>query len=155
MNEVLQTKLRERIREELGGTYGVGVSGSNSWRPTGEYSITIQFGSDPERVNELKEVIFQEIRNLQTLGPDSEDLANSLEARRRSRETNLESNSYWVTQLAHMYRQDQDLSYFWGFEASLEEVTPESVRAAAQRYFDLENYVQVTLYPESMRGGGL
>ena len=26
--------------------------------------------------------------------------------------------------------------------------------AAAQRYFDLENYVQVTLYLESMKGGG-
>ncbi|MGD2122287.1 MAG: insulinase family protein [Gemmatimonadota bacterium] len=154
MNTVLQTKLRERIREELGGTYGVGVSGSTDWRPTGEYSIAIQFGSDPERVEELKEVIFQEIQLLQTLGPDAEDLANSIEARRRSRETNLESNSYWATQLAEMYRRGQDLSYFWDFEASLEEVTPESVRAAAQRYFDLENYVRVTLYPESMKGGG-
>ena len=40
------------------------------------------------------------------------------------------------------------------FEASLDAVTPETVKAAAQRYFDLENYVQVTLYPESMKGGG-
>jgi zinc protease len=153
MNTVLQTKLRERVREELGGTYSIGVSGSNTWRPEGEYTITIQFGSDPERVDELKEVIFEEIRNLQTLGPDAEDLANSIEARRRTRETNLESNSYWATQLAHIYRGGEDLSYFWGFEDSLDDVTPETVKAAAQRYFNLENYVQVTLYPESMIGG--
>jgi zinc protease len=154
MNTVLQTKLRERVREELGGTYSIGVSGSNTWRPRGEYTITIQFGSDPERVEELKEVIFEEIRNLQTDGPDAEDLANAIEARRRTRETNLESNSYWATQLAHIYRGGQELSYFWGFEASLDDVIPETVRAAAQRYFNLENYVQVTLFPESMKGGG-
>jgi zinc protease len=153
MNTVLQTKLRERVREELGGTYGINVMGSNTWRPEGEFSIAIQFGSDPLRVEELKGVIFQEIRNLQNLGPDPEDLANAIEARRRSRETNLESNGYWATQLAHMYRAGQDLSYFWGFEASLDRVTPETVKAAAQLYFDLENYVQVTLYPESMKGG--
>jgi zinc protease len=154
MNTVLQTKLRERVREELGGTYSIGVSGSNSWRPTGSYSITIQFGSDPERVGELKDVIFAEIELIKTLGPDEADVENVKESLRRARETNLESNSYWVNQIIARYRQGHGFEDFWDYEASIEAITPETVRAAADRYFDLDNYIQATLFPESMKGGG-
>ncbi|NNM06332.1 MAG: insulinase family protein, partial [Gemmatimonadetes bacterium] len=153
MNQALQTKLRERIREELGGTYGVSVGGSNSWRPTGSYTITIRFGSDPMRVEELRQVVFDEIELLQAAGPDPEDLENVKEALRRSRETNLESNAYWAGQIAALYRQGRDFSEFWDYEMSIDAITPETVKAAAQRYFDLENYIQVTLFPESMKGG--
>ena len=155
MTGVLQTRLRERIREELGGTYSIGVSGSNGWRPTGSYTITILFGSDPERVEELKEVVFAEIESLKTSGPGEEDLENVKESLRRTRETNLESNSYWITQLAYSYQRGHDLAEFWAYEESIEEISIESVRTAAERYFDMGNYVQVTLYPESMKGGGL
>lgn len=155
MTGVLQTRLRERIREELGGTYSIGVSGSNGWRPTGSYTITILFGSDPQRVEELKEVVFAEIESLKTSGPGEEDLENVKESLRRTRETNLESNSYWITQLAYSYQRGHDLAEFWAYEESIEEISIESVRTAAERYFDMGNYVQVTLYPESMKGGGL
>ena len=153
MTGVLQTKLRERVREELGGTYSISVSGSNGWRPTGTYTITIQFGSDPERVQELKEVVFAEIEKLKAVGPEEVDLENVKESLRRTRETNLESNSYWIIQLVHLYQRGHDLTEFWGYEESIEEISVQSVRAAAERYFDVGNYVQVTLYPESMKGG--
>ncbi len=154
MNRVLQTKLRERIREELGGTYGVSVGGSTSWRPEGSYTITIRFGSDPERVEELAQVVFDEIELLKTGGPDVEDLENVKEALRRTRETNLESNSYWSGQIVALYREGKDFSEFWDYEESINAITFESVKAAANLYYDLNNYVQVTLFPESMKGGG-
>jgi len=154
MTRVLQTRLRERVREELGGTYSISAGGSNGWRPTGTYTITIRFGSDPERVEELKEVVFAEIENLKMSGPTVEDLENVKESLRRTRETNLESNSYWITQFAHSYRRGHDLTEFWGYEESIDEISIESVMEAAKQYFDMGNYVQVTLYPESMKGGG-
>jgi zinc protease len=154
MNQVLQTKLRERVREDLGGTYSISVGGSNTWRPTGSYSISIQFGSDPERVEELKEVVLAEIERLKTDGPDPEDLENVKESLRRSRETNLESNSYWLSQIAARYRQGVRFEDFWDYEASIEDISVETVRDAAARYFDMENYVLATLFPESGGGGG-
>jgi zinc protease len=158
MTRVLQTRLRERVREELGGTYGVSVGGGNSWRPSESYTVSIQFGSDPERVEELTAVVFEEIRNMKENGPDPEDLANVKESLRRTRETNLESNSYWLSQLIFRYQKGEDLEGFWGYEESVEALTVGDVQAAVERYLDLENYVQVTLYPESgaevEEGGG-
>jgi zinc protease len=153
MNQVLQTRLRERVREDLGGTYSINVGGSNTWRPTGSYSISIRFGSDPERVEELKAVVLAEIERLKTEGPDPEDLENVKESLRRSRETNLESNSYWLSQIAARYRQGVRFEDFWDYEPSIEDISVETVRDAAARYFDTENYVLATLFPES-RGEG-
>jgi zinc protease len=151
MNGTLSTRLRERVREELGGTYGISVSGVNTLRPQERYSVTIRFGSDPERVDELKAVVFEEIRNLQENGPDPEDLANAMEAMRRARESNLETNGYWLGQLTSLYEAGEDPSMIWGYEETIDALTVEMIAEAARRHFDFENYVQVTLYPEDMR----
>jgi zinc protease len=58
---LLQSKLRERVREELGGTYGVGVTPGYTVIPRQEYSFSIQFACDPKRVGELTKVVFDEI----------------------------------------------------------------------------------------------
>ena len=49
MAEMLTTRLRERLREQLGGTYSVGASARASLLPDTEYRISIGFGSDPAR----------------------------------------------------------------------------------------------------------
>jgi zinc protease len=96
-------------------------------------------------------VVFEEIRSLQQNGPDTEDLNNLKESLHRSRETNLESNSYWLNQLIIRYQKGEDLPGFWGYEESIDALTVGLVAEAARRYYNLENYVQVTLYPESLR----
>jgi len=47
MGLVLQNRLRDVLREDLGGTYGVGVGASQTMRPIDSYTITINYGSDP------------------------------------------------------------------------------------------------------------
>lgn len=151
MNSVLQIKLRERIREELGGTYNVGVNGSNTWRPTPVYSISISYGCDPERVEELKKVVFKEIEKLKSNGPGEEDLNKVKESQRRTRETNLEQNSYWLSQLAFRYQKGQDPTDVLGFEVFIEALTAEMIQESAKLHFNMDNYIQVTLYPETER----
>src|SRR6476646_3143261 len=61
MAEVLQTRLLETIREELGGTYSISARPSIQRNPNPEYSITIQFGCAPERTDDLIKRVFEEI----------------------------------------------------------------------------------------------
>ena len=58
--EALRIRLREVLREDLGGTYGVGVSATQTSRPIDRYTITINYGSDPERADELADAVFAE-----------------------------------------------------------------------------------------------
>lgn len=148
LTHVLDTRLREVIREELSGTYGVTVRSNYAQDPEPTYSIQVGFGSDPERVDELVDAIFTEIRVLQKDGPSPEAIQAAREQERRTRETNLRENGWWVAQLRFAYQQETDPRLLLD-GSFLENVSPETVQRDANLWLDLENYVKVTLYPES------
>ena len=67
---VLETRLREKLREALGGTYGVQVDANATKVPEPRYSVTIDFGCDPQRTEELVKALFKEIDALKASRPD-------------------------------------------------------------------------------------
>jgi zinc protease len=144
----LQTKLREVLREELGGTYGVGVSASYDRFPDQGYGLRITFGSAPERVEELTEVVFREIESFKNPGPDPEDVNAVREIQRRSKETSLRENGYWVTQLQFADQYGTDPRRLISYDL-IDGLTAEKIREAAARYFRSDNYVLVSLFPEA------
>ena len=144
---VLEIRLRELLREDLGGTYGVGVGGSLSFRPDEEYGVSIQFGSDPGRADELAAVVFEEIARIRSEGPDAETVAKVRETQRRTKETSLRQNSYWLSQLASFEVQGLDVRQIPSYEF-IEGWTAAEVQAAAVRYLRDDQYVKVVLLPE-------
>ena len=162
MTSVLETRLREVLREELGGTYSVSVGSSFSWRPAGQYRLSISFGSDPERADELLAAVYEEIDRLKSSPPDEAEVNDVLEAQRRAWETNQESNSWWLSVLDGRYRYLLDQSdgrYPSGdvlletlptYGAALDALTPPRIQELARRYFDQDNRVRVTLLPEQL-----
>jgi len=147
MADVLDIRLREVLREDMGGTYGVGVGGSLSYRPDEEYRFTISFGSDPERAEELSDAVFEEIERLKEEGPDAETVDKVRETQRRTKETNLQENRYWLSQLASFERAGRDLNEIPSYEW-IERWTAEQVRDAAVRYLRTDRYARFVLLPE-------
>ena len=162
MTSVLETRLREVLREELGGTYSVSVGSSFSWRPAGQYRLSISFGSDPERADELLAAVYEEIDRLKSSPPDEAEVNDVLEAQRRAWETNQESNSWWLSVLDGRYRYLLDQSdgrYPSGdvlletlptYGADLDALTQLRIQELARRYFDQDNRMRVTLLPEQL-----
>lgn len=152
MASALEIRMRELLREDLGGTYSVGVNAGYSRFPEPSYSVSIGFGSDPSRRDELLSVVFDEIAAFKEQGPSEEDVQKVLEAERRAMETNRESNGWWAGQLL--------ASLFEGLDPerlirdnTFDLITPEVLRAAAVQYLDVGNYVEVALVPEASEGG--
>ena len=145
---ILDIRLRDQLREELGGTYSVGVSGSISRIPREEYSVSINFGSAPERADTLVRAVFLQIDSLQTAGPRESDLAKIKETYIRSRETNLRQNSWWLGHLTGARRDDEPLSTRLALTPQLDRLTLAVIRDAAKKYLDRSRYVRVTLLPE-------
>jgi zinc protease len=145
---VLQTRLRETIREDLGGTYSIGASASYDRYPDQEYSISISFGTDPERVEELTEVVFKEIEKLKTEGVQPDELNDAKKALYREFETGVKNNSWLIAQLNLKYQQDEDPRSVFDYEETLKSITTEMLQKAAQMYLNTENYVQLILFPE-------
>ncbi len=109
--------------------------------------MRITFGSAPERVAELTAAVFEEIEAFKTAGPSEEDVNKVREIQRRTKETDLRENRFWVRQLqaAHQYGADPRNLIRYDF---IDGLTVGKIRAAARLYFPTDNYVKVSLYPE-------
>ena len=151
MCEIVETRLREVIREEKSGTYGVSVNGDISGISERSYLIQINFECNPEREEELANATLEFLRDLQTNGIEKSYTDNICENRIRSAETDLQDNNWWLNRIVNskVFEDEPenvvDLNKK-GIVASW--ITPEIIQTSAQQYFDLENYVVVYLKPE-------
>ena len=145
--EILGTRLRERVREELGGTYAIGVGASISFIPDSEYLLYVLFGSDPARAEELTAEVAVEIAWLRDGGEQSY-LDTVKEQLRTSREEQLRENSFWLNQISDATRRGESLAEINGFDERLEALTLEEVAAAARRYLLDDRYIHIVLLPE-------
>ncbi len=153
LGSVLRIRLREVLREDMGGTYGVSVGGGGSRDPIPDYQFSIGFGTAPERLDELVGVVFTQIDSLKTFGPSQQDIDKVKEQQRRQREVDLRENSYWLGQLLAHERYGLDPRNILDYGELIDGLTAELVQEAAVRYLNTENYVRVSLYPEQGEAG--
>ncbi|MDP2982657.1 MAG: insulinase family protein [Candidatus Latescibacter sp.] len=144
----LRIKLREALREELSGTYGVGVGATVSHYPRSEYQLSISFGSAPENVDRLFTAIFTQIDSLQTVGAAESYLNKVKEMQLRKRETDLKNNSFWLSVLQNYLANGENPVDILNYPKLVEGLTPEVLKQAARTYLNEKNYVRVVLYPE-------
>jgi zinc protease len=142
-------KLRDVLREDMGGTYGVNVSSSVQRLPEPRYLASIQFGSSPERLEELVAAVFRELDSLKAAGPDAETLARVKEQQRRGFETSSQRNEYWMSVLLREAETGEPSASVLSFPQRVEAVTAQQIRDAARRAYDMGNYVRVSLLPEN------
>jgi len=148
LGDVLEARLREKLREDLGGTYGVGVSPGYANIPVNEYALNISFSCAPERTEELIKATLAEIALVETTGPTAQQVADVREKLLRDFETNSKSNIYWAQQLMLKYRAGEDPSSLFEQAELYRALTTEVIQAAAKRYLNPANMVKVTLFPE-------
>ena len=148
MLHILRIKLRERLREDLSGTYSINAYGSYMHFPFTRYRITFQFGSDPERVKELTTEIFTQIDSLKNFGTTTEYLQKVQEIQLREYETNLKRNSFWLSNLEYKYYHGESVEDILTYKDLVNHLTLEKIQQAAKKYINTNNYVRVVLYPE-------
>ena len=146
MADVLSKMLREELREDRGGVYGVGVRPSVD-RDEDQYRLQIQFGTDPERVEELVAAVFSEIETLLAGDAPPEHLAAFQEQQRRARETNTQENRYWLSVLTGSARTGEPAQNTLDEADIAARLTMDDVRDMAEDKLDLGRYVRVTLLP--------
>ncbi len=147
MARALQIILRERIREDLGGTYGIGVWPSIQRFPREECIVWISFGCNPDRVDELVGAVFEEIFKVQQDGPDSLTFAKVKEGQRREFERNLKENRFWLDALYEAYLNGIPLGEILAYPRLIDALTADDIRQAARERFPQGRYVKVVLYP--------
>jgi zinc protease len=148
MAEVLSIKLRETLREEKGGVYGVGCRATPTHYPKQMYTLSIGFGCAPDRVDELVQEVYKKLDTMVMKAPEAIYVNKVKEIAKRENETNLKENRYWLSSLSSAYVNGEDPEGITKRDKLIESMTPEKVWDAAKKYCVKGNMVKVVLYPE-------
>jgi zinc protease len=149
MAETLSGNLHSTLREDLGGTYGVNVEPSFTKRPTEEYRVTVDFGCDPARTNDLIKAAFDVIERFKSTGPSPGQVADTRSALLRDFETNSQRNDYLLNRLLFKYEYGEDVKDVFNMRPYYDQLTAPVLRDAARMYLNTSRYVEVTLVPET------
>jgi zinc protease len=144
---VLEIRLREILREDMGGVYGVGVYGWMQRAPVQRRQFVIRFGCAPENVGKLLDAALAEIARLQKDGVDPSYLDKVKETRRRSHELELKDNGYWLELLGDAAQFGDDPHEALSHDEAAERVTNDNLKAAARRFLAKKRYLSGTLLP--------
>ncbi len=151
-DDILETRLREQLREAMSGTYSVGVSHS-SLAPYPGYAVTsISFGSAPESADTLTAKIFEEIARFKRDGPTAEEVAKVKEIQIRELETSLEQNRYWLSSFTSVDALGWDPRRILARRERIEGITAERLRETFARYYSDDNHTVIRLMPETPNG---
>ena len=145
---LIEIRLRDRIREQMGASYGVGAYCYQENYPARRYSAGINFGCEPARAEELADLALRELEALGETPAGEDDMAKLREIFSRRRETALETNEFWQEVLTANLMRGDEISGHSREEAVLAGIAPETMRRLIRRYFNTENSLTCILLPQ-------
>ncbi len=146
---MLDTVLRDQLREDLGQTYTVSVGLSQSLPQRGDGCVQVSFGAAPQNIDSMTDRVLQAVKRLQQEGPSADLTSKAKEAAKRGYETALRQNAYWLGRLQSVNLLGRDPQEILTRPARIDALSPAALQETFQKYFPLDRYTIVTLAPAS------
>ena len=143
LEQLFNMEFVDKIREKLGGTYGVGVGSDARKLPTEGFTLQFHYDCAPDRRAELTEAINKVTDRIRGEGPDATMLSKVKEYMLKQHADDLKENGYTLrsTWRRIVFGIDLDADYAKKVEA----LTAESIRAFADGLFKQGNRIEVSM----------
>ena len=135
----------QTIREEEGGTYGVGVSGLLTLEPEDMFLLQIQWQMNPDMTEKLVAKVMDGLKGIAANGPTEEQFNMSKENFLKELSEDRLSNRWWMNQTRFTLK--------YGFDEAtdeaglIESVTREDVRNLAEKILSQPNFIELVMIP--------
>ena len=147
LNYVLDMTYTKTIREDEGGTYGVGVSVDISDRPKDEVVMMINFDTDPAKAEKLIDIAIDGLNKIAEEGVSEEYISKAKENFLKSFPERQISNSYWMGIVSRYYTLGQD--FYKDYVPTVEKcVTSENVQKFLKNLLSQGNMVKLVMNPQ-------
>jgi zinc protease len=147
LKQILQIVYTEKVREEEGGTYGVGVMTDLSNYPKGRTTLQISFETQPGKEEALNGIVHTEFQKIANDGPRSEDFNKVREFMLKHQQEREQENSYWSSTITNFYSLGYDR--YSDYVKTLNAVTPDDIRNIAKTIIDAKNLIEVIMTGEN------
>jgi zinc protease len=148
LEEVMNIKLTERLREQESGVYAPGVRISYSKIPTGRYTVSIYFTCGSANVDKLIAATMDEINKLKLNGATATDIQKFVAEEARSTQVQLKDNVFWAGYLTGAAQNNENPDDILSHVSHLEDITVQSTKDAASKYLNTSNLIKLILMPE-------
>ena len=143
---VLSIAYTDSIREEKGGTYGVGVDFDLSEDSNPRALVKISFRTDPAKYEELIPLVYQQIEHIAQQGPLASSMDKVKKYLVKAYGQNVTHNDYWDYLIYNYLRHGID--YDTDYLQILESVTPDDIRRVASDLLKSNRRIEVTMISE-------
>jgi zinc protease len=153
LGEVLNDRLRVRLREQLGGTYAPNVLDAASDLFPGYGYLAAITVVEPSRAKEIQDSIVTVAWDLYTKGVTADELARTVNpVMTQIRETER-SNLYWMTVLGRAQEKPAVLDWARGRREDYQSITTADLDALAKLYLSPDNASRVMIRPYASPAG--
>lgn len=125
LSDVMDIYYTRTIREEEGGTYGVGVYGTVNDKPKDAYMFLIAFDTNLDMYEKLMGKVRDGLNDVATNGPAQEDLSKVVENLYKKRAENKEENSFWISAMSDFV--EDNINIDAEFDAIVKSITPQTI----------------------------
>ena len=144
-NYIIDMIYTKTIREDEGGTYGVGTSLVAQKQPVERLVGQVYFNTNPEAVTKLSALATKGMKELAENGPTAEHFNMAVENFKKNLPEKRINNSYWMSCLNTW--NEQGINYDVEYEEAINTLTTEDVKAAVQELLSQGNVINIASYP--------
>ncbi len=148
MEKMLNIRLKESVREKIGGVYSIGAYGWKDKYPNQSYVFIISFNSDPERQEEIIEAIEKEVENLQENGLGQSYLDKVNKQMLQEYQEEYKTNDFWLSTFQFYDWIKEPYSNIYRVEQLHQQRTLKEIVNLARKTFIKRNYMLLTHLPE-------
>lgn len=146
LTRVLQIAYTDSVREEKGGTYGVGVSFNLEKEDNPNALLRISYKSDPKRYEELNPVIYKQLQNIADHGPVASSMDKVKTYLKKQYGQMAITNDYWSYVIWHQL--DDDADFDKDYCKMVDNLTASDVQKMAKELLKQNHRVEVTMLSE-------
>ena len=147
LQNILDLTYTKSIREEEGGTYGVGVLARTWANPKDGMFLLIQFDTEFAKAPKLIEIAISELEDIAANGVNEEYVAKTKENMLKAFPEKHIQNSYWLNTLYNNYSQDYNVDY--NYENTVSKVvTSKEIQEYVKQMLKQGNRIKIVMNPK-------
>jgi len=148
LSNLLNITLRENLREDKGGVYGVGIWPALEKINEGRFQMHVSFACAPENTDKLIAAVIEEVNKVKQSGCNPTNLTKIKETLIKEREVQLKDNGFWMQYILFADINQEKLSDLDVYTQWVNALKGEDFKRLAETYFKNETLKKFILNPE-------
>lgn len=151
---IVEGRLLIDLREEKSAVYGVSCDGNID--SDNRYSISVNFGCEPGKEQELIKATYSVFEKIKLNGATADELQKIIENRKKTHEESRKSNNSLLSTLVYARQRNLNLDFFKTADIANKhyyEIKPQDFASLAKKYLNCKNEILSILKVKRIKNG--